>query len=208
MRKIVTAFLATVAVTAAIGAAPVSAADSAIDPAVREIKAFYATLVDTMKRGKELGIQGRARELKIATESAFDLSEMTRLSVGPSWSGVSETDRKALIDAVERLTLINYAKNFSHFSGEQFVVEPDAKPRSDDKIVQSKMVGSDGSAVAFNYRMHPVEGHWKIVDIYLNGNISQLALRRADFASTMQKLGASGLVEKLNQMVDKQMASE
>ena len=196
------------ALTVAASSAPAYAADSAIDPAVREIKAFYATLVDIMKRGKELGIQGRARELKPATESAFDLSEITRLSVGPTWSGVSEIDRKALVDAMERLTLANFAKNFTHFNGEQFVVEPDAKPRSDDKIVESKVVGSDGTAVAFNYRMHPVDGHWKIVDIYLNGNISQLALRRADFASTVQKLGPSGLVQKLNQMVDKQMTGE
>jgi phospholipid transport system substrate-binding protein len=212
LRNIIIGFASAVAVTVAMGAAPASAADSgigsAIDPAVREIKAFYATLVETMKHGKELGIQGRYRELKPAAESAFDLSEMTRLSVGPSWTGISEPDRKALVDAVERLTLVNYAKNFSHFSGEQFVVAPEAKPRSDDKIVESRLVGSDGNAVAFNYRMHPVDGHWKIVDIYLNGNISQLALRRADFAATVQKLGPSGLVEKLNQMVDKQMSDQ
>ncbi len=208
MRQILFGFASAIAVAVSVGSAPVSAADSPLDPAVREIKSFYAALVDTMKRGKELGIQGRFRELKPATESAFDLSEMTRLSVGPSWSGISEPDRKALVDAVERLTLVNYAKNFSHFSGEQFVVEPEAKPRSDDKIVESRLVGSDGNAVPFNYRMHPVDGHWKIVDIYLNGNISQLALRRADFAATVQKLGPSGLVEKLNEMVEKQMAGQ
>jgi phospholipid transport system substrate-binding protein len=195
-------------VSFAASSVPAFAADSAIDPAVREIKAFYAALVDTMKRGKELGIEGRARELKPATESAFDMSEITRLSVGPSWTGVSEGDRKALVDAMERLTLAKFAKNFSHFSGEQFVVEPDAKPRSDDKIVESKVIASDGTTVPFNYRMHPVDGHWKVVDIYLNGNISQLALQRADFASTVQQLGPSGLVDKLNQMVDKQMAEK
>jgi phospholipid transport system substrate-binding protein len=208
LRNVLIGLASAVAVTVSVGSAPVSAADSPLDPAVREIKAFYATLVDTMKRGKELGLEGRFRELKQATESAFDLSEMTRLSVGPSWTRIPEPDRKALVEAVERLTLVNYAKNFSHFSGEQFVVEPDAKPRSDDKIVVSKLVGTDGTAVPFNYRMHPVDGHWKIVDIYLNGNISQLALRRADFSATVQKLGPSGLVEKLNDMVDKQMADQ
>ena len=208
MRKLLIGLASAVAVTACVGSTPVSAADSVIDPAVREIKAFYATLIDTMKRGKELGVEGRFRELKPATESAFDLTEMTRLSVGPSWSGISEPERKALVEAVERLTLVNYAKNFTHFSGEQFVVDPDTKPRSDDKIVESKLVGTDGKAVAFNYRMHPVDGHWKIVDIYLNGSISQLALRRADFSSTVQKLGPAGLVNKLNQMVNKQMTGE
>jgi phospholipid transport system substrate-binding protein len=208
LRKIIIGFVSAVAVATAMGSVPVSAADGPVDPAARAIKSFYATLIDTMKRGKELGLEGRARELKPATESAFDLTEMTRLSVGPSWTTISEPDRKALVDAVERLTVTNYAKNFSQFSGEQFVVEPDAKPRSDDKIVQSKLLTSNGTEVPFNYRMHSVDGQWKIVDIYLNGNISQLALRRADFSSTVQKLGPTGLVDKLNQLVNQQIASK
>ena len=207
MPKFVIGFVSAIAIAATMGSAPVSAADGPLDPAVRAIKSFYATLLDTMKRGKELGLEGRVRELKPATESTFDLTEMTRLSVGPSWSGISEPDRKALVDAVERLTVTNYAKNFSQFSGEQFVVEPDAKARSEDKIVQSKLMTSNGTEVPFNYRMHAVDGQWKIVDIYLNGNISQLALRRADFQSTVQKLGPTGLVDKLNQLVNQQLAS-
>lgn len=208
MRKLLISLASAVAVSATFAAAPVSAVDSPIDPAVRAIKTFYASVIDIMKRGQALGLEGRAKELKPATESTFDLAEMTRLSVGPSWSGISDGERKALVDAVERLTVVNFAKSFSHFNGEQFVVSPDAKPRSDDKIVESKLVGSDGSSVPFNYRMHPVDGHWKVVDIYLNGNISQLALRRADFSSTVEKLGPTGLVEKLNDMVNKQMADQ
>ena len=207
LRQLFIGFASAIAVAAGLSSTPV-AAESPVDPAVNAIKSFYAALVDVMKRGKELGLEGRFRQLKSATESAFDLTEMTRLSVGPSWTGMPEGDRKALVNAVERLTLVNYAKNFSKFSGEQFIVQPDAKPRSDDKIVESKLVASDGTQVAFNYRMHTVDGHWKIVDIYLNGNISQLALRRADFASTVQKVGPTGLVEKLNQMVDKQMTPD
>jgi phospholipid transport system substrate-binding protein len=207
LRQLFIGFASAIAVTAGLSSTP-AAAESPVDPAVNAIKSFYATLIDVMKRGKELGIEGRFKQLKSATESAFDLTEMTRLSVGPTWTGISETDRKALVNAVERLTLVNYAKNFAKFSGEQFIVQPEAKPRSEDKIVESRLVASDGTQVAFNYRMHPVEGHWKIVDIYLNGNVSQLALRRADFASTVEKLGPNGLVEKLNQMVDKQMSTD
>ena len=201
-------FVSAIAVATAMGSVPVSAADGAIDPAARAIKSFYATLLDTMKRGKELGLEGRVRELKPATESTFDLAEMTRLFVGPSWKDISEPDRKALVDAVERLTLTSYAKDFSQFSGEEFVVKSEVTPRSEDKIVQSKLKTSNGTEVPFNYRMHQADGQWKIVDVYLNGNISQLALRRADFQSTVQKLGPSGLVDKRNQLVNQQVASK
>src|SRR6266566_4109999 len=190
-----------------IGLQPVRmyAADTAADPAVRQIESFYAALLDTMKRGEQLGLQGRHRQLTPITDDTFDLPAMAQLSVGPSWSSISESDRQAIIDAFKRMTVANYAKNFAKFAGEQFLVEPLVKTRNADKMVESKLLSSDRSTVPFNYRMHLVGDKWKIVDIYLNGYVSQLALRRADFSSTITSSGASGLVKKINEMVDKQM---
>ena len=182
------------------------AADSGADPAVRQIESFYTALLDTMKRGEQLGLQGRHRQLTPITEEVFDLPAMTQLSVGPSWSSLAEGERQAIIDAFKRMTIASYAKNFAKFAGEQFLVEPIVKMRNNDKIVESKLLGSDRSSVPFNYRMHLVGDKWKIVDIYMNGYVSQLALRRADFSSTIASSGATGLVKKINDMVDKQMS--
>ncbi len=46
--------------------------------------------------------------------------------------------------------------------------------------------------------MHEAGGSWKIIDVYLNGNISQLAQKRADFAATLSSSGAAGLTKRLN----------
>ena len=185
--------------------APMARAADAADPAARQIENFYSALVDTMKQGSQLGLQGRARQLTPVTRDVFDLPAMAQLSVGPSWQMLSEEDRKAIADAFERMTVANYAKNFGSFSGQTFTVDPMVKMRNADKIVESKMV-SGGSTVPFNYRMHMVDGKWKAVDIYLNGYVSQIAVRRADFASTVAASGAAGLVKKINDMVEKQMA--
>ena len=190
-----------------IGLQPVRmyAADTAADPAVRQIESFYAALLDTMKRGDQLGLQGRHLKLTPITEEIFDLTAMAQLSVGPSWSSLSESEKQGIVEAFKRMTIANYAKNFAKFAGEQFLVEPLVKTRNSDKIVESKLLSSDRSSVPFNYRMHLVGDKWKIVDIYLNGYVSQLALRRADFSSTITNSGAAGLVRKINDMVDKQM---
>src|SRR6266567_3301961 len=157
------------ALTILIGLQPVRmhAADMAADPAVRQIESFYAALLDTMKRGEQLGLQGRHLKLTPITEEIFDLAAMAQLSVGPSWQSLSESEKQ--------------------------------------EIVGAKLLSSDRSSVPFNYRMHLVGDKWKIVDIYLNGYVSQLALRRADFSSTITNSGAAGLVRKINDMVDKQM---
>ena len=195
-----------IALVSALVAGGLRAADSVGDPAVRQIETFYAALIDNMKNGRELGVQGRYRQLAPVAEDTFDLGGMARLTVGPSWSTMSEPDHKAITDAFGRLTLSNYAKNFASFGGEQFVVDPMVKMRNEDKIIESKLVRSGRSTVPFNYRMHLVGDKWMVIDVYLNGYVSQVALRRADFSSTVASSGASGLVKRIDELVDRQMA--
>jgi phospholipid transport system substrate-binding protein len=195
-----------VGLLAALTATELRPAEPAADPAARQIELFYAALVDNMKNGQELGIQGRYRQLQPAAESTFDLGGMARLTVGPAWTNMSEADHKAITDAFGRLTLATYAKNFAKFGGEQFTVDPMAKMRNDDKIVESKLVRPGRSTVPFNYRMHLIGDKWTVIDVYLNGYVSQVALRRADFSSTVASSGASGLIKKIDELAARQMA--
>jgi phospholipid transport system substrate-binding protein len=184
-------------------ALPARAAEA--DPAAQQIESFYSALIDAMKQGKELGLQGRYKQITPVTQQTFDLPGMAQMSVGPAWATMPEPDRKAIVDAFERLTISNYAKNFSSFGGEKFTVDPNVKMRNADKIVESKLIGGDGKATPFNYRLRLTDGKWKVVDIYLNGYVSQIALRRADYASTVASAGAAGLAKKINDLADKQM---
>src|SRR5580698_4442472 len=84
-----------------------AAADT--DPAAQAVQSFYDTLVDTMKHGKELGIKGRYEKLKPAVEQAYDIADMTKFVVGPSWATLSPEDQKALEAAWERMTIASYA---------------------------------------------------------------------------------------------------
>jgi len=131
-----------------IGLQPIrlSAADTTADPAVRQIESFYATLLDTMKRGDQLGLQGRHLKLTPITEEIFDLAAMAQLSVGPSWPSLSESEKQGIVEAFKRMTIASYAKNFAKFAGEQFLVEPLVKTRNSDKIVESKLLSSDSSS--------------------------------------------------------------
>ena len=71
--------------------------------------------------------------------------------------------------------------------------------------IKAQLIGGDGKATPFNYRLRLTDGKWKVVDIYLNGYVSQIALRRADYASTVASAGAAGLAKKINDLADKQM---
>ena len=175
----------------------------AADPAVAQIQSFYDALTASMKSGGTT--KSRFDKLKPAVERAFDLQTMTETAVGPSWASASDADKKALVDAFTRMTVADYAKNFDSYDGEKFTVEPAPVVRGSDHFVKSTMKTSKES-VAFNYRMHQVGSDWKVTDVLLAGNISQMAEKRSDFASTLSSSGPQGLAKRINALADQMLA--
>jgi phospholipid transport system substrate-binding protein len=184
---------------------PAAGADAA-DPATPAVQGFYATLLECMKGGKTLGAQGRYDKLKPVIERTFDLGTMVKYAVGPAWSTTSADDQKALTDAFTRMTIAQYAGNFSSFDGEKFTVEPKAEIRGTDHYVKTALVAKD-ETVAFIYRMRLFGNDWRIIDILLDGSISQLSVYRSDFATTLKAGGAAALVKKIDGLADKALKS-
>jgi len=174
-----------------------------LDPAAKPIENFNTVLLDSMRRAKELGVRGRFSLLEPAVDAVFDLPEMARLTVGPAWMSMSEADRQQVVAAFRRLTVANYAANFNDYNGQQFSIDPNVVERNGEKLIRSQMTSSEGKApIPFVYRMHEAGSGWKAIDVYLNGTISQLAARRADFSSTLQSGGPTVLAQKVNGLAD------
>jgi phospholipid transport system substrate-binding protein len=172
------------------------------DAAVTQVQGFYDALLASMKSGGSA--KSRYEKLKPAVERAFDLEAMTAAAVGPAWASASETDKKALVDAFSRMTIANYAKNFDSYGGEKFTVEPASIVRGSDHFVKSTMKTSN-ETIAFNYRLHQVGADWKITDVLLAGNISQMAQKRSDFATTLASGGPGALTKRLNALSDQML---
>jgi phospholipid transport system substrate-binding protein len=174
----------------------------AADPAVTQVQGFYDALTASMKSGGTA--KSRYEKLEPAVEKAFDLQTMTETAIGPSWASASEADKKALVDAFTRMTVANYAKNFDSYNGEKFTVEPASIARGSDHFVKSSMKTS-GDTIAFNYRLHQVGSEWKVTDVLLAGNISQMAQKRSDFAATLASSGPQGLAKRMNALTDQML---
>jgi phospholipid transport system substrate-binding protein len=190
------------AMPAALPGSAVAQTAQSADPSSAQVQGFYDALLASMKSGGSA--KSRFEKLKPAVEKAFDLSAMTATAVGPGWASLSEADKKALTDAFSRMTIANYAKNFDSYGGEKFTVEPASVARGSDHFVKSALKTSKDT-IAFNYRMHQVGSDWKVTDVYLAGNISQMAQKRSDFAATFASGGASGLAKRINALADQML---
>ena len=181
---------------------PTAFADSS-DPAASRITSFYGSLLDTMKQAKQLGVKGRYDKLSPVLAKTYDLPSMSKLAVGPSWSALTPQQQAAIINAFTRMTIATYASRFDGFSGEQFQILETSDRTNGDKIVKTQIVKSDGGTVPLNYLMRKSGPDWKIVDIYLDGTISELANRRAEFGAILKSGGPDALVVSLTKQGDK-----
>jgi phospholipid transport system substrate-binding protein len=179
---------------------------AAIAPSAAPIRTFYDVLLGAMKNGKALGVEGRFKKLEAVVDATFDLPAMTQLMVGLSWNSMSQADRDRLISSVRRMTIAGYAHNFDDYGGENFVVSPTIQERDGDQIVSTRMTAPGKEDVPFVYRMRNSRGTWKVVDIYLDGTISQVAFRRSDFSSTLRSGGAPALAEKIDALTKRMLA--
>jgi phospholipid transport system substrate-binding protein len=154
-----------------------------------------------MRAGSTESTAERYRSLEPVVEQVFALPLVTRLSVGPDWASFSPQQQKELIAAFIRYTVANYAYNFHDFDGQKFEITDQVQTRGADKIVQTRIIPAHDLPVSLLYRMHEVDGVWKIIDVDANG-VSQLVQHRADFAAAIAAGGAPALLAHLNKASD------
>jgi phospholipid transport system substrate-binding protein len=174
---------------------------AATDPAAAQIEEFDRALLESMKTGEAVAGAERYRRLTPIIENIFDLRAMTAFAVGSAWVGFSADQQQAVVVAFERLTVASYAKNFRSFGGERFELDPTVVSRGSDKIVQTQLIPPQKAPVNLLYRMREVAGSWKVIDVYY-GAVSQLSIRRSDFAAPIAAGGVAGLITHLNSLSD------
>jgi phospholipid transport system substrate-binding protein len=158
------------------------------------------TLIQVMKQGPALGFAGRVKILEPQLSRVFDLPLTTRLVVGPPWRSMSAEQQQALVAAFSDYSVAVYASRFKSYSGERFVVDPaTAKLPSGDVIVHTKLLPHDGDAVQLDYLVRSQTEGWRIIDVLLNGTISEMAERRSEFSSALRDGGAQALIDLLRQ---------
>ena len=152
------------------------------------VRGLYDALLNTMKNGRTLGQSGRFTQLDPVIRRSFDIASMARLSVGPTWSGLSEAQRQQVVESVGRYISAIYADRFDSYAGQKLEVTGE-QPNPSGVMVKSQIIKASGEPVKVNYMMRRSGEGWLISDIYLDGAISEVATRRSEFAAILRNDG-------------------
>jgi len=168
--------------------------------AEESVKRMNSALLESMKRGDEIGFRGRQKLLAPVIRDVFALPFMGEVSLGSYWKNLSPEQRKLFLDTYTDWTISSYASNFDSYSGEKFEIRDGQEIRGDKVAVVSNLVRPHEDSIDFYYTLRRFQGKWRIVDIRIEG-VSQLALTRGQFVSVMKKKGFDGLISSLKEKI-------
>jgi phospholipid transport system substrate-binding protein len=178
-----------------LGPAPLYAQTQS--PSATLISDYYQGLMPTIRQAGKLTVRERDKRFGPVMNSAFDFPTMTRLAVGPAWRTFTPAQQAALREAFTDFIIADYASQINDYSGESFVVDPQTTlaARGGGEIVKTRLLQPSGRTVNINYFIRDR----RIIDVYLNGTISDLATRRDEFSSIITSGGAEGLIKRLRE---------
>jgi phospholipid transport system substrate-binding protein len=180
---------------------PAAASDSPAAAPAAVVERLHAGLIQSMKEADELGFQGRFDYLRPVVEENFDLVFMGSKSVGRHWKKLSPEEQKLWLDKFTGFLAANYAGNFNAYGGESFHTLGEQPAKRETRVVLTELRVPGKDKVILNYRLRKTSKGWKIIDIYLKGTVSELALRRSDFSSTLKEKGFPDLATAVDQKI-------
>jgi phospholipid transport system substrate-binding protein len=194
-------------VAAVNAAAPAVGAVSPDGRAAQGPEAVVTTLqnalLTVMKRADELGFEGRYEYLQPVVAETFDVPFMASKSVGRHWNELTPEERADWQSKFTGYLAANYAGNFTGWDGESFEVVGEQEAPRDTRVVLTELHVPGGEDVVLNYRLRAdADGRWRIIDIYLKGTVSELALRRSDFSTTLKDKGFAELSMAIDRKID------
>lgn len=166
------------------------------------VERFQAVLLDVMRDAHRLNRQARFERLAPVVDQTFHLPVMMRLILGSLWSRTDTADQRSLVAAFRRMSVVTLASQFDGYSGETFRVSGQRIGGKGITAVDTVLVKSDGSTVPITYATANFKGDWRIVDVIIDGGISEISVRRSEYRRVLKSGGAKSLTEVLNAKAD------
>ena len=173
------------------------AAPARAETATQVIDKLNTALVDVLRNGESLGFRGRAEKLRPVLLQSYDLETMGRVAVGRAWEQATPDQRAALNEAFERFTVDNYASRFKGGPNSPRFEMLGEREGAQGKIVSTQIIRTDKPPVRIDYVMRQRGDSYRVVDVFLDSAISEVATRRSEFTAILGRSGFDGLVDSL-----------
>ena len=139
-------------------------------------------------------------ELKQRINAAFDFRELSRLALGDYWDERSPDERDHFVETFSSIIREQNFSSFSRYYREGEIRYESAEVQDSAAVVQA-LAPVREEQIEIEYKLHRVEGAWRIYDLVIDG-VSTAEGNKRRYARYIEKNG----YEKLIVQLDKQLA--
>lgn len=181
---------------------PVRAASADPESAVRALVADLGALA------REAGGMPAAARLDAVSDLIrryFDLGRIAENTIGARrFRGLSKEQQATFTDAYTRFTVASYTKRLPSFDDQAFEIVGVQEGPPGLKAVRAKYRAADGENALLDFILGERDGvGWQIVDLRIDGAISELAVRRSEVSNVLDDKGFDGLIALLRDRTEK-----
>jgi phospholipid transport system substrate-binding protein len=180
--------------------ASVSFAEKDAGKARATVDDLHRALIEVMKNADRLGYAGRYEKLEPVVRKSFNFEAVSQVSLGGHWNKLTREQKKAFIEKLTRLSLATYASQFNGYGGERFEFEGVDSASAGRAMLTYFLTAPKEKPIKFQYILIEFRGRWEIVNIIVDG-ISDLALRKAQYTSIIDREGYDALMGKLDEKI-------
>jgi phospholipid transport system substrate-binding protein len=191
--------VAPVATTLAVQDTPASPADVALEPEA-VVAYLHDELLASMKLGDSVDVAARRTHLEPVIEKTYDIDFVAKSVMRKHWKSLTEEQRKRFTAVFRQHTIETYTDKFDSYNGQTFESVDQRELKRGSMLVHTTLVRVDKDPVELKYVLVKRKGQWRIVNVVADG-VSDLAVKRAEYASIMERDGFEGLLDKLRQKI-------
>jgi phospholipid transport system substrate-binding protein len=130
----------------------------------------------------------------------FDWNEMARLSLGKHWPSAPAMQQQFVITFTEFVGN-SYIGQIGSYKNEKIIYLGERRDRNRAEV-DTKLVPTNGEALSVNYKLHQLDGDWKIYDVVI-ADISLVNNYRSQFNRVLAKTSFEDLLRQLKEKQSK-----
>jgi phospholipid transport system substrate-binding protein len=159
--------------------------------------------VDILKNAKLDNRQERNQvidRLRQIVYPLFDFNEMAMRSMGGNWRRLNPQQRQEFVSTFTALLEKTYADQIDLYNGQQVVYSGENIDGTYAQV-DSRIIDKNGQTYSVVYRLHRVDGKWRIYDVVAE-NISIVNNYRSQFNRVIARSSFEELLKTMKQQVN------
>ncbi|RMD64866.1 MAG: ABC transporter substrate-binding protein [Alphaproteobacteria bacterium] len=193
IRSIVGIFAFVWGVQVATAMPPVQAGEASSEAAVNLVRNLSVQVAATLAETRERSPEIRQTRLHDLIRKGFDLDLTSQFVLGKYWHKANEAQRAEFKDLFAKYLLNSYARHLGSFDVETLQIVDTTPVGDKDILVETNIIGSDGSSARPVWRVRTADGEPRIIDVSVDG-VSLALTQRREFNSVISRVGLEGLL--------------